>query len=110
MVISETRRSGVVIAHDHQGILSLDHWEVMLGADRWTLSSFDDLPERFADPRCDDFRVVCSNGWEGGISIGSAFDHKPPRWPQCFPQGADGDACCTRVVLRREGASKGEIK
>lgn len=35
------------------------------------------------------------------LCIGSAFMHKPPHFPQCFPDGADGDACCTRVLLRK---------
>lgn len=67
----------------------------------WVLASADDLPERFTDPRLDDFRTVCSNGFEGDISIESAFMHKPRKWPQCFPDGPDGDACCTTVIVRR---------
>jgi hypothetical protein len=65
------------------------------------LASVDELPERFDDPRCGDFRTVCSNGFEGGISIASAFIHKPSRWPQCFPNGAEGDASCTNAIIRR---------
>ncbi len=67
----------------------------------WELAEWDDLPGRFTDPRCDDFHTVCSNGFEGDISIGSAMRHKPHRWPQCFPDGADGEACCTTVVIKR---------
>lgn len=66
----------------------------------WTLSSWDDLPERFNDPRCDEFRTFCSNGFVGDISLGSAFTHKPSFWPQCFPDGPDGDASCTTVLMR----------
>ena len=69
-------------------------------AERWELSSYDDLPERFSDPKCKEFRTICSNGFDGDISIGSAFLHKPSRWPQCFPDGPNGDACCTSVVVR----------
>lgn len=67
----------------------------------WVLASNDELPERFSDPRCEDFRCICSNGFEGSISIGSAFLHKPHRWPQCFPDGAAGDASCTSAIVRR---------
>jgi hypothetical protein len=66
----------------------------------WILASEDDLPTRFTDPRCGDFRCVCSNGFEGGLNLGSAFLHKRSRWPQCFPS-PDGDAVCTNVVVRR---------
>lgn len=67
----------------------------------WVLANEDELPERFTDPRLDDFLYVCSGGWEGTVSIGSAFIHKPSRYPQCFPDGEDGNACCTTVLLRR---------
>lgn len=67
----------------------------------YELAAWDDLPNRFGDPRCDDFMVACSGSWTGGISIGAAFMHKPRHQPQCFPAGADGDACCTTVLLRR---------
>ncbi len=70
-------------------------------AELWEQVGEDDLPARFTDPACKDFRSVCSNGWEGGIDIGSAFIHKPRDWPQCFPQGEDGDCSCTIVLLRR---------
>lgn len=66
----------------------------------WVLADEDELPERFTDPRLGDFRYVCSNGFEGTVTIGSAMQHKPARWPQCFPDGADGDACCTTVLVR----------
>lgn len=74
----------------------------------WVLADDDELPERFTDPRCDDFRCVCSNGFEGDMTIGSAFLHKRARWPQCFPE-IDGDAICTNVLVRRAvvGGSKG---
>lgn len=67
----------------------------------YDLASWDEVPERFTDPRCDDFLIVCSGGFEGGLSLGSAFIHKPAHFPKCFPTGADGDACCTRALLRR---------
>lgn len=66
----------------------------------YELASWDDLPARFSDPRCGDFITVCSGGFEGDISIGSAFMHKPARYPQCFREDAE-DACCTTVLLRR---------
>lgn len=65
----------------------------------YELAAWDDLPDRFADPRCDDFMVACSGGWTGGISIGAAMMHKPTHQPQCF--GAGEDAICTTVLLRR---------
>lgn len=73
----------------------------MSAAEQWIEASWDDVPSRFTDPRCADFRTVCSNGFVGDLSIGSAFMHKPARWPQCFPQGEDGDACCTTRLERR---------
>jgi len=73
----------------------------MATVERYEQATWDELPDRFTDPRCDDFHWVCSNGCVGGISIGSAFVHKPARWPQCFPDGEEGQACCTRVLLRK---------
>ncbi|MGY4295416.1 hypothetical protein ACVWXN_003511 [Bradyrhizobium sp. i1.4.4] len=70
----------------------------------WAMAHEEDLPERWSDPRCDVLRCICSNGWEGDYSLGSAFDHKPARWPQCFPAGAEGDASCTIIVVRRVDA------
>lgn len=67
----------------------------------YELASWDDVPTRFGDPRCDDFLLVRSCGFEGGLSLGSAFIHKPARYPQCFPSGADADSCCTGALLRR---------
>jgi hypothetical protein len=67
----------------------------------WTLAGETDLPERWGDARSDALRCACSNGWEGGYSLGSAFDHKPARWPQCFPDGADGESACTVVILKQ---------
>lgn len=66
----------------------------------WRLASDEEIPERFTDPVCAEFACVCSNGFEGDLTIGSAFLHKRTRWPQCFPV-PDGDAICTNVVLRR---------
>lgn len=64
----------------------------------WVLANDDELPRRFTDPRCGEFRCICSNGFEGGLNLGSAFLHSPTRWPQCFPQR---DAICTNVIVRR---------
>lgn len=74
--------------------------------ERWELSDYDELPDRFSDPRCKEYRTICSNGFEGDISLGSAFIHKPRRWPQCFQDGADGEACCTSVLVRRVLSSR----
>lgn len=67
----------------------------------WILADEEELPERFTDPRLDEFRYVCSNGCETTVTIGGALIHKPSRWPQCFPDGADGGASCTTVLVRR---------
>ena len=75
-------------------------------AGTWVMASDDELPDRFSDPRCDDFLYVCSNGWEGGISSGSAFMHKPTLWPQCFTSGPGSDATCTIVLLKRSEANQ----
>lgn len=69
--------------------------------EEWMAASYDELPDRWGDPRCADFRTVCSNGFVGDISLGSAFMHKPSHWPQCFPNGADGDCSCTVRLERR---------
>ena len=71
---------------------------------RWRLANETELPKRFTDPAIDDFQYVCSNGWEGSVSIGSAFIHKPHRWPQCFPGGPESKAVCTCVLLKKEPA------
>lgn len=68
----------------------------------WRLASDDEMPTRFADPALAEFRCVCSNGFDGDLSIGSAFMHKPARFPQCFPDGEAGDAACTTVIVRQE--------
>jgi len=67
----------------------------------WRLASEDELPDSFRDPCCKKFLFVCSNGWEGDVSIGSAFWHKPRRYPKCFPVH-EGDSVCTIVLLREE--------
>jgi len=72
----------------------------------WILAAEEDLPERWSDPRIDALRCICSNGWEGSYSLGSALHHKPGFFPQCFPDGADGDSCCTVVVLRETEAAQ----
>lgn len=66
----------------------------------YDLAGPEDLPATFSDPRCNDFIAVCSNGWEGGICIASAFSHNPRSWPQCFPNGPDADCTCTVEYLR----------
>lgn len=60
----------------------------------------DDLPRHFGSPRCADFRVICSNGFIGDLSLQSAFLHSPNWWPQCFPNGANEDAICTTKFQR----------
>lgn len=70
----------------------------------YVLAGLDDLPPTFSDPRCNDFITVCSNGWEGGICIASAFSHNPRSWPQCFHNGPDEDCTCTVECLRWTGA------
>jgi len=70
----------------------------------WIMADEAELPARFTDPGLDEFRYVCSNGFEGDVSVGSAMQHKPHRWPQCFPDGVEGDACCTTVLVRRAGS------
>lgn len=72
-----------------------------MSAETWIKASADDLPERFTDPRCAEFRYICSNGFESDITLSAAFLHKPHRWPQCFPNGADGDCSCTLAIVRR---------
>jgi hypothetical protein len=67
----------------------------------WRLASDDELPSRFTDQQCAEFRCVCSNGFEGDLSLGSAFLHKPARYPQCFPAGDGEVARCTTVILRQ---------
>lgn len=67
----------------------------------WVQASDDELPDSFRDPRCADFRCICSNGFEGSLSLASAFRHKPSSWPQCFPDGPNGEASCTSEIVRR---------
>ena len=73
----------------------------------WVLASEEDLPERWGDPRADALLCICSNGWEGSYSLGSALHHKPTFFPQCFPDGADGDSSCTVLIVRRTNARVG---
>lgn len=68
----------------------------------WNLAGDGELPEKFTDPRCDEFLTICSNGFEGSLNIGAAFSHKPARWPLCFPNGQDEDATCTSAIVRRK--------
>lgn len=68
----------------------------------WAPVSDDEIPVQFGD-LCSDFRTLCSNGFVGELSIGSALIHKPHNWPQCFPDGSDGDASCESAVMRRVG-------
>jgi len=74
----------------------------------WVQSSDDELPSSFSDPKCGEFAIVCSNGFEGEISICSGFIHNSSRWPQCF-NGGD-NATCTTEVIRMSGpeAESGE--
>lgn len=68
----------------------------------WRQANEDEIPERFG-PACDSFRVMCSNGFVGDLSLESAFPHKPARYPDCFPMGADGDSSCNVVTMIRVG-------
>lgn len=70
-------------------------------AETWVQSTEDELPERFGDLELENFRTICSNGFEGPVTIASVFIHKPSRWPQCFPFGEDGDCSCTIEIVRR---------
>lgn len=65
----------------------------------------DELPERFGD-ECKNFKTMCSNGFTGELSLESAFLHKPSRFPQCFPDGPDGDADCNFQYMRRVGKKR----
>lgn len=76
----------------------------------WHLAAKRELPETFRDPRCEQFRCICSNGFEGDLSIGSAFVHKPRSYPQCFPGGEDSDAVCTSVFVRRRSTTWQTVK
>ncbi|WP_119167092.1 DUF5131 family protein [Algihabitans albus] len=62
----------------------------------------EELPERFG-PECDAFKVICSNGFVGDLSLETAFRHKPAHWPQCFPRGPEGDCCCNPIEMVRIG-------
>lgn len=68
----------------------------------WAPAQDNEIPEKFG-PECEGFRCMCSNGYVGKLSIGSAFIHKPHRWPQCFPNGAEGESSCRSVFLQRIG-------
>ncbi len=72
--------------------------ERLVGGD-WVDVGEDDLPTRW--DACKDFRVICSNGFVGRYGLDSALEHKPWRWPQCFPDGEHGGACCTLRVQKR---------
>ena len=61
----------------------------------------EELPEEWA--LCDDFALVCSNGFVGPFSLDSAFLHKPDRYPGCFPNGPAGDCSCSVLTMRRIG-------
>jgi hypothetical protein len=74
-------------------------------SDTWTEADWNDVPDSFSDPSIDDFRILCSNGFVGDLSIGSAFRHKPGQFPDCFPHGPDRDAVCKMTLQRRVAAS-----
>lgn len=61
----------------------------------------EELPASFEDPGLGLFRVACTNGFTGDVSVMSAFLHNPHRWPQCFPQGEGSHCCCRTLLLRR---------
>ena len=68
----------------------------------WYPVNDDELPENFGKD-CDLFRSMCSNGFVGPLSLESIFLHRPRSWPQCFPNGKDGDANCISATLKRVG-------
>ncbi|MBO6759320.1 MAG: phage Gp37/Gp68 family protein [Roseibium sp.] len=72
----------------------------------WKPVADSEVPETFRSPECAQFRVVSSCGYVGDLSIGSAFMHKPARYPGCFPNGPDGDAICETVFMRNVGKHK----
>ena len=83
-------------------VIAASPLDIPVGRDaveEWVDVSEDELPARFGDA-CKMFRVVCSNGFTGPLSLESAFLHKPTRYPQCFPSGEDGSACCTTRIQR----------
>ena len=65
----------------------------------------DELPQNFG-PECDDFICMCSNGFVGDLSIGSAFLHNPKHYPNCFPNGQESDAVCNSVNMKCFGVKK----
>lgn len=69
----------------------------------WVEVDGNELPDRFTDPECDQFRCISSCGFVGDLSIGSAFLHKPDRFPDCFPGGADSEAICNSIFVKRVG-------
>lgn len=69
--------------------------------EKWRQASWDEVPEQFG-PACDDFRTICSNGFEHELTLGAAFVHSPSNYPQCFPGGPDSDAVCTGILLKKE--------
>ena len=74
--------------------------ERVMGAG-WRRAEDAEIPMSFRDPLLKDFRSICSNGFVGALSLESVFRHKPSRWPQCFPNGAAGNASCTCLIVRR---------
>jgi protein gp37 len=75
----------------------------------WTQVAEDEAPERFTDPRIEQFRCVSNCGFSGNLSIETAFLHKPRTHPDCFPvldHEGDGEAICNPVLMRRVGKTK----
>lgn len=68
----------------------------------WLPAREEELPEHFGR-KCDRFRVMCSNGFVGPVSLESVFLHKPAQFPGCFPSGADGDCTCAVANMQRVG-------
>jgi len=69
----------------------------------WAPCSSDDVPARFTDHACDDFRCMSNCGYVGALSILLALLHKPRTHPTCFPEGEDGEAICNPAFIRRLG-------
>lgn len=68
----------------------------------WAPATDDEIPTQFGDA-CKPFRTLCSNGFVGELSLESGLLHKPARWPQCFPDGEEGESSCNPVFIRRVG-------
>lgn len=69
----------------------------------WIKCDFAELPSSFRDPIIRNSALGCDNGYVSDISLEAATLHKPSRWSQCFPHGADGESDSHPVAFRRAG-------